>query len=77
MRDDRCIALGSCISCGRVALQVLGTLALYHREPTEPSESDREQVRRFAMIVSYVIEKHIESVIHTSGSHPIAQVTLH
>ncbi len=57
--------------------QVLGTLALYHREPTEPSESDREQVRCFAKIASYVIEKHIESVINTSSSHPIAQVTLH
>ena len=57
--------------------QVLGTLALYHRTPCEPHPADYEQVRYFAKIASYVIEKHIESVANKSGRHPVGNVTLH
>lgn len=57
--------------------QVLGTLALYHHIPCEPAGADYEQVRYFAKIASYVIERHIEKMVRSSSRHPIVNVTLH
>jgi signal transduction histidine kinase len=50
-------ALGACWSSPiRSRSDVVGTFAVYHREPYEPDERDRELVRRFTHLASLAVE---------------------